>query len=125
MSEATLISIVDDDALVCDGTAALVESLGYKAVTFTSAEHFLRSEVISETTCLITDVQMPGLSGLELQEVLQSLGHQTPVIVITAYPNEKYRARALANGAVGFLSKPFSEARLIEHLQTALESRAA
>ena len=89
MSEATLISIVDDDALVCDGTAALVESLGYKAVTFTSAEHFLRSDVISETTCLITDVQMPGLSGLELQEALQSLGHQTPVVVITGQPKRE------------------------------------
>src|SRR5215470_9524918 len=91
MSEVPLISIVDDDSLVGDGIAALVESLGYNAVTFTSAEHFLRSDVIAETTCLITDMQMPGLNGLELQEALQSHGHQTSVIVITAYPNERYR----------------------------------
>ena len=125
MSEATLISIVDDDALVCDGTAALVESLGYEAVTFTSAEHFLRSDVIVETTCLITDVQMPGLSGLELQEALQSLGHQTPVIVITGYPNEKHQTRALENGAVGYLSKPFDDESLIECLSAAIKSRSS
>src|SRR5262249_52898737 len=101
MSEIPLISIVDDNALVGDGIASLVESLGYNAVTFTSAEHFLRSDVIAETTCLITDVQLPGLSGLELQEALQSQGHLTPVIVITGYPNKKHRTRALENGAVG------------------------
>ena len=112
MSEVPLISIVDDDALVGDGIAALVESLGYNALTFTSAEHFLRSDVIAETTCLITDVQMTGLSGLELQEALQSRGHLTPVIVITGYPNEKHRTRALQNGAVGYLSKPFDEQTL-------------
>jgi FixJ family two-component response regulator len=68
MSEAPLISIVDDDALARDGIGTLVESLGYNVITFTSAEHFLQSGVIADTTCLITDVQMPGLSGLELQE---------------------------------------------------------
>ena len=125
MSEATLISIVDDDALVCDGIAALVESLGYNAVTFTSAEHFLGSDVIAETTCLITDMQMPGLNGLELQEALQSLGHQTPVIVITGYPNEKHRTRALENGAVGYLSKPFDESSLIECLTVAIELQSS
>jgi FixJ family two-component response regulator len=124
MSKAPLISIVDDDALVLDGIQALVESLGYNAVTLTSAEHFLRSDVIAETTCLITDVQMPGLSGLELQEALQSQGHQTPVIVITGYPNEKYRARALANGAVGYLGKPFDEQTLIECLAVAIKLRS-
>ena len=71
MSETPSISIVDDDELARDGIGALVESLGYNAVTFTSAEHFLRSDVIAETTCQITDMQMPGLSGLELQEALQ------------------------------------------------------
>jgi FixJ family two-component response regulator len=125
MSEAPLISIVDDDALVCDGIAALVECLGYNAATFTSAEHFLRSDVIAETTCLITDMQMPGLSGLELQEALQSLGHQTPVIVITGYPNEKHRTRALENGALGFLSKPFDEQTLIECLTVAIELQSS
>ena len=125
MSEATLISIVDDDALVCDGTAALVESLGYNAITFASAEHFLGSDVIAETTCLITDMQMPGLNGLELQEALRSQGYQTPVIVITAYPDEKYRTRAFANGAVGFLSKPFDEKSLIECLTVAIKLQSS
>jgi CheY-like chemotaxis protein len=68
MSEAPLISIVDDDALARDGIGELIESLGYKAVTFVSADHFLESGLIAETTCLITDLQMPGLNGLELQE---------------------------------------------------------
>jgi FixJ family two-component response regulator len=77
MSEVPLISIVDDEALARDGISELVESLGYRAVTFSSAEHFLQSSLIGETTCLITDVQMPGLNGLELQEALQSQGHQT------------------------------------------------
>jgi FixJ family two-component response regulator len=122
MSEVPLISIVDNDALVGDGIAALVESLGYNGVTFTSAEHFLQSDVIAETTCLIADVQMPGLSGLELQEALQSQGHLTPVIVITGYPNGKDRTRALQNGAVGYLSKPFGEQTMAECL-TRLDAR--
>jgi FixJ family two-component response regulator len=121
MSEVPLISIVDDDALARDGISELVESLGYRAVTFSSAEHFLRSDVIVETTCLITDMQMPGLNGIELQEALQSQGHQTPVIVITAYPNETHQTRALKNGAVGYLSKPFDEQTLIECLTVAIK----
>jgi PAS domain S-box-containing protein len=125
MSEVPLISIVDDDALVGDGIAALVESLGYNIGTFTTAEHFLRSDVIAETTCLITDMQMPGLNGLELQEALKSQGYHTPVILITGYPNEKHRIRALENGAVGYLSKPFDEQTLIECLRVAIKSRSS
>ena len=124
MSENALISIIDDDALARDGIRELVESLGYKAVSFSSAEHFLASSAIAETTCLITDVQMPGLSGLELQEALRSRGHCTPVILITAYPNERRRNRAIDGGAVGFLSKPFDEASLIECLAAAIKSRS-
>jgi FixJ family two-component response regulator len=118
-----LISIVDDDALACDGIGELVESLGYDVITFTSAEHFLQSDVIAETTCLITDLQMPGLNGLELQEALRSRGHRTPVVVITAFPNEIHRKRALHGGAVGFLSKPFDEASLIGCLTVAIKLR--
>jgi FixJ family two-component response regulator len=125
MSEAPLISIVDDDALARDGIRELIESLGYKAVTFISAAHFLESGLIAETTCLITDFQMPGLNGLELQEALRSQGYQTPVILITAYPNEKNRKRALDNGAVGFLSKPFDEDALIECLNAAIRLQAS
>jgi FixJ family two-component response regulator len=125
MSEVPLISIVDDDALARDGISELVESFGYSAVTFSSAEHFLRSGVIAETTCLITDVQMPGLNGLELQEVLKSQGNQTPVIVITAYPNQRHRTRAHENGAIGYLSKPFDEQTLIDYLAVAIKLQSS
>jgi len=125
MPEPPLISIVDDDALARDGIRELVESLGYNSATFMSAEHFLEDGMIAETTCLITDLQMPGLSGLELQQALRSQGYHTPVILITAYPNEKHRTRALGNGAVGFLTKPFDERSLIECLTVAIESRSS
>jgi len=125
MPEPPLISIVDDDALARDGIRELVESLGYNSATFMSAEHFLEDGMIAETTCLITDLQMPGLSGLELQQALRSQGYHTPVILITAYPNEKHRTRALGNGAVGFLTKPFDERSLIECLTVAIELRSS
>ena len=125
MPEAPLISIVDDDALARDGIRELVDSLGYNSATFMSAEHFLEDGMIAETTCLITDLQMPGLSGLELQQALRSQGYNTPVILITAYPNEKHRTGALANGAVGFLTKPFDERSLIECLTVAIELRSS
>jgi FixJ family two-component response regulator len=121
MSEAPLIAIVDDDELARDGIRELVESLGYNAATFTSAEHFLQSGVVAQTTCLITDLQMPGLNGLDLQQALQARGHHTPVILITAYPTDKHRTHALNNGAVGFLSKPFSDRSLIECLTDAIK----
>ena len=123
VSEAPLISIVDDDPLARDGIRELVESLGYKGVAFVSAAHFLESGLIAETACLITDLQMPGMNGLELQEALRSQGYRTPVISITAYPNEKHRTRALDNVAVGFLSKPFNEEALIECLTAAIRLR--
>ena len=121
MSEAPLIAIVDDDALARDGIRELVASLGYETVTFSSADHFLQSSVITETTCLITDLQMPGLNGLELQEAIHSQGYCTPIILVTAYPNEQHRRRALDNGAVGFFNKPFEEASLIKCLTTAIK----
>jgi CheY-like chemotaxis protein len=120
MSKVPLISIVDDDALARDGIRELVESLGYKTTTFKSAEDFLQSGMVAETACLITDLQMPGLNGLELQEALRSQGYHTPAILITAFPNEKHPARALHNGAVGFLSKPFDEGSLIKCLNAAI-----
>jgi molybdopterin-binding protein len=121
-SKAPLISIVDDDALARDGIRELVESLGYKTSTFESAEHFLGSSMLAQTACLITDLQMPGLNGLELQEELRSQGYCTAVILITAYPNENHRKRALNGGAVGFLSKPFDERSLIKCLTAAIKS---
>jgi FixJ family two-component response regulator len=121
MSEKPLIAIVDDDELARDGIRDLVESLGFAAATFASAEHFLQSPVIPQATCLITDLQMPGKSGLELQKELRSRGYQLPVILVTAYPSEMHRRRALNNGAVGFLNKPIDERWLIECLSDAIK----
>jgi len=89
VSEVPLIAIVDDDELARDGIGQLVESFGYTTATFRSAEHFLQSGVVAQTACLITDLQMPGQSGLELQEALRSQGYQMPVILVTAYPNDE------------------------------------
>src|SRR5215469_2941145 len=122
MSKVPLISIVDDDALARDGIRELVESLGYRTTIFESAEGFLQSSIVAETACLITDLQMPGLSGLELQQALRSQGFHTPVILITAFPNEKHRTRAIDNGAIGFLSKPFEEECLIKCLTAVVMS---
>ena len=116
-----MISIVDDDRSVREAANMLIVSLGYTAATFASAEEFLESGRVCETTCLITDLQMPGMSGIDLQSHLTAHGHGTPVIFVTAYPEESLRARALNAGAFGFLSKPFSEEALIECLDRALE----
>ncbi|HZH83583.1 MAG TPA: response regulator [Phototrophicaceae bacterium] len=116
-----MVSIVDDDPHAREGIKELVESLGYNALAFVSAQDFLQSGAVAKTSCLITDLQMPGLNGLELQERLQAQGYQTPVILITAYPNESHRRRALSAGAVGFLSKPFEERSLLECLTIAME----
>ncbi len=115
-----MISIVDDDASVREATKGLVRSLGYKAVTFGSAEEFLGSERLHDTACLITDVQMPGLSGVDLQSRLIEDGHRMPVIFLTAFPEDRIRDRALGAGAFGFLSKPFDEEHLIGCLTRAL-----
>ena len=118
--KAPMISIIDDDAFVRVATDGLVRSLGYRTTTFASAEDYLQSDRINDTSCVITDVQMPGLSGVELQSVLLARGDPTPMIFITAFPEEKVRRRVLEAGAIGFLSKPFDDEQLIEHLQTAL-----
>ncbi len=121
MTHREMVSIVDDDPLAREGIKELVESLGYNATAFVSAHDFLRSEAIGTTRCVITDLQMPGLNGLELQERLQALGYSTPVILITAYPDDEHRCRAMRAGAVGFLSKPFEEQALLECLSIAMK----
>ena len=120
-----MISIVDDDPSVREATKGLVRSLGYGAAAFASAEDFLQSDQVNDTACLITDVQMPGLSGVELQSRLIAQGNCTPIIFITAFPEQRIRTRALEAGAVGFLSKPFDEDRLIEHIHAALNGGKA
>jgi FixJ family two-component response regulator len=117
-----VISIVDDDEAVRESTEGLVRSLGYLAATFSSAEEFLSSERLHDTSCLITDLQMPGLSGVELQRRLIAGGHHMPIIFITAFPEESVRARAMEAGAVCFMSKPYSEDRLIGCLDMALKA---
>jgi FixJ family two-component response regulator len=121
MATEPVISIVDDDALVREGIEDLVKSLGYGVLTFASAEDFLKSGQVKDTSCLITDLQMPGLKGLELQSHLQDERYHTPVIFVTAFPSNKTRTQALRAGAVAFLSKPFEEASLIGSIEIALE----
>jgi FixJ family two-component response regulator len=118
-----MISIIDDDPSVRAATDGLVRSFGYRAATFASAEDYLQSDRINDTSCVITDVQMPGLSGVELQRLLLARGNCAPIIFITAFPEEKIRRRVLEAGAIGFLSKPFDDEQLMEHLQTALRNR--
>jgi len=116
-----VISIVDDDASVREATKGLIRSLGYVAVTFSSAEEYLHSDRVADTSCLITDVKMSGMSGVDLQKQLIAAGHHIPVIFMTAFPEEEICARALNAGAFGFLHKPFNDNYLIECLDRALK----
>lgn len=122
LQQVPVISIVDDDESIREATKSLVRSLGYDAATYCSAEEFLSSGKITGTTCLITDIHMPGLSGVELQDRLIADGHSLPVIFVTAFPDARLRVKVLKAGAIGYLNKPFSEDRLIEYLNTALEN---
>jgi FixJ family two-component response regulator len=118
------ISIIDDDAFVRDSIGDLVSSLGYKVLTFDSARQFLTSGEIQHTSCVIADVQMPELNGLELQRQMIGDGYATPIIFVTAYPKESARAQAFANGAVAFLIKPFEEQALLGSINAALMKAA-
>jgi FixJ family two-component response regulator len=120
-----MISVVDDDQSMRDATSRLVRSLGFAVATFASAEAFLESDRIEDTSCLITDVQMPGLSGVDLQNRLIADGRLMPIIGVTAFPEESIRTQMLEAGAVGFLSKPFNDECLIDCIATALKSREA
>jgi len=107
---------------VREAMKSLVRSLGYNVSTFGSAEEFLNSEQVSKISCLITDLNMPGLSGLDLQDRLIATGHRFPIIFITGYPDEDVRARAIKSGAIAFLSKPFNADHLIGYLDKALRA---
>ena len=115
-----VIAIVDDDESVCIGMASLVRSLGYDAHSYGCAEDFLRSQERHATSCLISDVQMPGLGGLDLQRILLAEGSQVPIIFITAFPDIKVQQLAMQAGAMCFLSKPCDGDDLIECLETAV-----
>lgn len=125
LPQPVVISIVDDDEEVREATKGLVRSLGYTAATFGSAEEFLNSERKYDTSCVIADVQMPGLSGVEMQRRLIAEGHDLPMIFVTAFPEDRVRASAMEAGAIGFLSKPFNEEHLIGCLDSALGRRCA
>jgi FixJ family two-component response regulator len=119
--ELSLIAIVDDDDSVRTAAESIVRSLGQETRTFPSAESFLQSPVL-ETSCLILDVQMPKMNGIQLQEHLLRLGVNIPIIFITAYPDETDKSRALKAGAVGYLHKAFDlEQRLVDCLNKALK----
>jgi FixJ family two-component response regulator len=122
LQKTPVISIVDDDEAVRLALRSLVRSLGYVSNVFASAEEFLGSSQLHETSCLISDIQMPGMNGIELQNRLKILDHSTPVIFVTAFPDERYRARALEAGAIGFLEKPFEGCAMIKLIETALRA---
>lgn len=121
MSQPPMIAIIDDDESVRIATESLVRSLGLGTNTFASAEEFLSSSALGETSCLITDIQMPGMTGLELLTYLMEHGKKLPVIFITAFPEERVRRQALAAGAIGFLGKPFGSDAIIECIDRALQ----
>ena len=121
MSKIPMICIVDDNESVRKAFNLLVRSFGYATATFASAEDYLQSDCLRNTSCLITDIQMPGMSEVELQNRLIADGHSIPVIFVTAFPEDKIRARVLEAGAFGFLSKPLNEDCLIECLDRALK----
>jgi FixJ family two-component response regulator len=117
----SVISIIDDDASVLAATNNLLRSRGYVVRTFSSGVEFLRSPHLDETACVIADVQMSVMSGLDLLANMRTRGYDAPFIFITAFPDEKVRARALEAGATCFLAKPFAAPSLIKCLDAALE----
>ena len=116
----SIVSVVDDDPMVRDSTVDFLNLMGFTALGFESAEHFIDSDEVKNTCCLITDQNLPGLSGTALQYYLRAEGYRTPVIFITGYPEQTVRERAIGNGAVAFLTKPFEETVLVNYIQTAL-----
>ena len=122
MSEIPLIAVVDDDEAIREAIQSLLRSVGLRAAVFASAEDFLQNGQRQATACLILDVRMPRMSGLELQRQLATANSPMPIIFITAHGDAETRARALREGAVAFLDKPFSDEVLLQAVQAALPS---
>ena len=122
MSKASLVSVVEDDQFFRESMRRLMRSLGYVVEAFPSAADFLASPRLGETACLIADVHMPAMTGLELYRHLIDAGYAIPTILVTAYPDDDVRARALNNGVVCYLRKPVDEKHLMRCLRTALHS---
>ena len=123
MRERSLVSVVDDDESVRESLPDLLRQFGFAAEAFQSAEAFLASDALNETSCLLLDIAMPGMSGPELQEELIRRRREIPTVFITAHDDSTVRPRLLARGAVECLSKPFSEAALLDALNVALRTR--
>ena len=120
MADESLIAIVDDDESVRDAATNLFRSMGFPAVAFASAEDFLGSDAVATASCLVLDVQMPGMGGLKLQSHLAAIGRNIPIVFVTGYPDYRVRDKAMKSGAVCFLTKPFKEGDLLDGLKSAL-----
>ena len=120
MSETPLIVCVEDDAGVREAITGFIAALGFAAEGFSSAEEFLQSGRLDDASCLIIDVKLTGMSGLELQTRLVAMGCNTPIVIITAFPDEKVHAQAMSSGAVCFLTKPITKDDLVECIDQAL-----
>ena len=121
-TNARLVAILDDDELMRGALQGLLKAVGLPAQAFASAEEFLKSEQRQQIACLIADIRMPGMSGLELQAELNNERCRIPIIFITAHGDEKMRMQALRAGAVEFLAKPFDDEVLLESVRAALEN---
>jgi FixJ family two-component response regulator len=120
-TERQLLSVVDDDEMLRESLPDLLREFGFAARAFSSGQEFLSSDYVDETRCLILDVAMPGMSGLDLQEELKRRGQAIPIIFITGQKDEDIRKRALRQGAVRFLYKPFSDDALLDAVNAALD----
>lgn len=125
VSPVPTIAIIDDDEAVRRATESLIRSLGFGTRSFASAEDFLKSAERDQADCVITDIHMAGMSGVDLQSRLRAEGDTVPLIFITGYPEEKVRRQLDAAGAFGFLAKPFEGNAMIDCIDRALEARAA
>lgn len=125
MSVPSIISVIDDDPSVRHATDNLLTSRGYKVYIFGSARDFLQSAELKTTSCVIADVQMSAMSGVDLLMHMRGLGQRTPFIFMTAFPDDAVRDRALKAGAICFLAKPFSTPALMQCLETALSGPGA
>ena len=123
MPQKPLIACVEDDVSAREALEGFLKAFGFAPGVFSSAEEFLQSDRLDETSCLITDVHLRGMSGLQLQNRLAASGYAIPVIVITAFPDDRVRERALSAGAVCFLDKPFDKEDLLTGIRSALDRR--
>ena len=122
MPKASLVSVVEDDRFFRESMRRLMRSLGYSVAAFPTAADFLASPRLAETACLIADVHMPAMTGLELHRRLVEAGYSIPTILVTAYPDEDVRARALKDGVVCYLRKPVDQEHLLRYVRAALHS---